>query len=272
MKTITIHNQKGGATKTALTTNLAHALALEGRRVLVVDTDPQGHTTLQFTELDKVKCWVRDYIDPDPGRPAKAPQQVRERLDLMGADEKLAAVEHVSNAEIFFALKEALEPFQDKYDYCLIDTPPSIGILPMTAMVASDGILYPVVLEPQVLSGLYKGMKTAGNTQKRLNPELKDLGIVVSNVIWNRTATKEFFQSLRLKFKGLVFENYIGTNIKVAEAWHFHKTVFEYDTDGRAIQQFKAIAQELMRRVNDAGQEQEQGQIIPVRSRPTGAV
>ncbi len=248
MKTIAFAIQKGGAGKTTLAYHTAHALALAGRRVLAVDLDPQASMSKGFIAAEDVKVHVRDYFESDS--PA-APQQVRPFLSILCADRRLATIERSTSADVFFALKERLQKLSAGFDYCVIDTPPSLGILPTCGLIAADGVIIPVEAEPQALDGLIEIRETIGNVKRRTNPQLTLLGHVLSNVNWSRALSRQSHATLKTALGASLFDATVATSVRVAEAWSYHKSVFEYDPDGKGSRELKQVATELMRRLND---------------------
>ena len=248
MKTISVVIQKGGCGKTTIAYNIAHALALRGNRTLAVDLDPQGDMSGGFLKIDQVECRsLRLFEDP----PALDPQQVRENLWLIGANRQLSRIERASGTDIFFGLKEALAPKVGQYDYVVVDTPPSMGVLPTVAMIASDYLLLPLQLEPLALKGMVQAHKTIQNIRKRnLNPQLRILGHLVNNANSSRALSRQALDKLKASLGTHLFPVATRTNVRLAEAISHHKSIFEYDSDGRAAADMTAVTDELLRRIH----------------------
>ena len=252
MKTVTMAIQKGGAGKTTVAYHLAHALSMTGKRILAIDLDPQGSMSKGFIAQESIQSFSRSIFDKEVPNPA--PQSVRPNLSLFGSYRQLASIERSTDADTFWALKEYLDGIQDNYDFTLIDTPPSLGILPTCAMAASDGVIIPLEAEGQALDGMLEVHTSIANTKRRMNPKLTIIGHVLSNVNWSRAMSKEIHCQLQESLKASLFETTIGTSVRVAEAWSHHQTVFEYDPTGKGSKELTALAEEFTRRMNDGSE------------------
>ena len=249
MKTIAFVIQKGGAGKTTLAYNIAHALALQGRRVLAFDLDPQGSMSKGFLEPEKMTCFAKDLFDLSVQ--TVEPQLVRENLWLVAANRNLAAVERSTTADTFFMVKERLATVREHFDYAIMDTPPSLGILPSCAMIAADGVVIPLEPEPQAIDGMMEIHATIAGVRRRMQPNLQIIGHVLNNVNWSRALSKETHAGLKENLGERLFAATVGTNVRIAEAWSHHKTVWEYDPEGKGAQELKEVTRELLRRMND---------------------
>jgi len=257
MKTIAFVIQKGGAGKTTLAYNIAHALALQGRRVLAFYLDPQGSMSKGFLEPEKMTCFAKDLFDLSVQ--TVEPQQVRENLWLVAANRNLAAVERSTTADTFFMVKERLATVREHFDYAIMDTPPSLGILPSCAMIASDGVVIPLEPEPQAIDGMMEIHATIAGVRRRMQPNLEILGHVLNNVNWSRALSRETHVGLKENLGERLFSATVGTNVRIAEAWSHHKSIWEYDPEGKGAQELKAVTKELLRRMHD---ELEQGKAL----------
>ena len=254
MQTYAMTIQKGGAGKTTLAYHLAHALAIAGKRVLAVDLDPQGSMSDGFIARDTLEAFTYDVFDKKASAPA--PQLVRENLWLLGADKDVSAVEQSVDPDTFWVLKEYLTALAESFDYTIIDTPPSLGILPTCAMVASDGVIIPLAAEGQHIAGMKQVRETISNIQTRLNPNLTIVGHVLNNVNWSRAMSKEVQTQLAEKLQGSFFKTAIATNVRVAEAWSHLQTIFEYDPEGKGAKEMNAFTQEFIGRITDGAETQ----------------
>jgi chromosome partitioning protein len=260
MRTVAIVNQKGGVGKTTTACNLGAALARRGQRVLLVDLDAQAHLTFHLG-VDNTKATATSY-DLMTGR-GPVGEMIVERgpglglvpshIDLAGAEVELVtalAREHI--------LREALAPCGEKYDYCLIDCPPSLGLLTLNALVAAQEIL--VTLQPHFLAlqGMTKLIETARLVRQRLNPGLRVTGLVfcmydgratlsgevIADVegFFSRTATAED----PLLGGARVLRTRVRRNIKLAEAPGFGQTIFEYAPASHGAEDYEQLAGELL--------------------------
>lgn len=266
MKTISFAIQKGGAGKTTLAYNLAHALARSGRRILAIDLDPQGSMSKGFLEPEKQTCLSADLFDLS--KQVVEPQQVRENLWLVSANRNLSAVERSTTADTFFTIKERMGTVQEHFDYAIIDTPPSLGILPSCAMIASDYVIIPIEPEPQAIDGMMEVHHTISNVRRRMQPNLAILGHILNNVNWSRALSRETHQGLKATLGDRLFSATVGTNVKIAEAWSHHKTIWEYDPEGKGALELREVTKEFMRRMHDA---LEQGQGKALAAQPGAA-
>lgn len=259
MRKIAIINQKGGVGKTTTTANLGAALARAGRRVLLLDFDPQGHLTLHFgIRLGEDQANSYDVLTDDVPI-AEASIVVNDRLTLVPADINLAGAESelvsVTGREVL--LKEALLAIEDRYDYLLMDCPPSVGVLTVNALSAADELLIPLQTQFFALQGFGKLLeKTVTLVQRRINPGLIVRGIILC---MHEAATRlacEVVEDLRMFLdagrsldvawaKAKVFETHIRRNIKLAEACSFGQSIFDYAPKSNGATDYLRLAAEI---------------------------
>ena len=252
MRIIAIINQKGGCGKTTTGINLAACLARLGQKTLLVDMDPQGHCGVGLAvPEDQIERTVYDcLIEPSDGKVAKISEvvwQIASDFDLAPSNIKLAAFEQI------FAgrpgredrLLRALDTVRPTYDWCVIDCPPSVGLLTFNALRACDEVLVPVETGFFSLHGLSKVMETLELLKERVN---KDVLIRVLPTLYD-TRTKlarEVLQELRAKFRDYLMESTINFNTKLKEAASFGQPITEYDPGSRGYKDFVNLARELM--------------------------
>jgi len=259
MRKIAIINQKGGVGKTTTTANLGAALARAGRRVLLLDFDPQGHLTLHFgIRLGDDQANSYDVLTDDVPI-AEASIVVNDRLTLVPADINLAGAESelvsVTGREVL--LKEALVAIEDRYDYLLIDCPPSVGVLTVNALSAADELLIPLQTQFFALQGFGKLLeKTVTLVQRRINPGLLVRGVILC---MHEAATRlacEVVEDLRTFLdagrsldvawaKAKVFDTHIRRNIKLAEACSFGQSIFDYAPKSNGAMDYLRLAAEI---------------------------
>ncbi len=252
MRIIAIINQKGGCGKTTTGINLAACLARLGQKTLLVDMDPQGHCGVGLAvPEDQIERTIYDcLIEPSDGKVAKLSEivwQIASDFDLAPSNIKLAAFEQI------FAgrqgredrLLRAIDTVRQTYDWCVIDCPPSVGLLTFNALRACDEVLVPVETGFFSLHGLSKVMETLELLKERVN---KDVLIRVLPTLYD-TRTKlarEVLQELRAKFRDYLMESTINFNTKLKEAASFGQPITEYDPGSRGYKDFVNLARELM--------------------------
>ncbi len=243
---IALANQKGGVAKTTTTLNLGVAFAEQGYRVLVIDLDPQGNLTMsQGLNPDTIERSIFDVLVH------RLPmEQVIEQcevdvavssIDLAGADMALASVIGRERA-----LQKALAPIKDRYDYILIDTPPSLGLLTINAFVAADGVIVPVQTEYLSLRGLVQLENTLAMVRENLNPEVRIIGIVPTMYDRRLTHSREADEILRENFGDLVYATRIRKTVRFAEAPVKGSSVLAYEPNGEAAAMYRDLAKEVL--------------------------
>ena len=252
MRTIAIINQKGGCGKTTTSINLAACLARLGHKTLLVDMDPQGHCAVGLAvPEEQVERTIYDgLIEPSDGRPAKVPElvwQIASDFDLAPSNLKLAAFEQVfaGRAGREDRLLKALEPVKSTYEWCIIDCPPSVGLITFNALRACDEVIVPVETGYFSLHGLAKMMETLEVLRDKCN---KEVAIRVLPTLYD-TRTKlarEVLSELRAKFRDYLMESTVNFNTKLKEAASFGQPITEYDPGSRGYKDFVNLARELM--------------------------
>jgi chromosome partitioning protein len=252
MRTIAIINQKGGCGKTTTSINLAACLARLGHRTLLVDMDPQGHCGVGLAvPEEQIERTIFDaMIEPGDGKPAKISEmvwQIASDFDLAPSNLKLAAFEQIfagrSGRED--RLGRALESVRDNYQWCVIDCPPSVGLITFNALRACDEVIVPVETGYFSLHGLTKMMETLEELKERYN---KHVSIRVLPTLYD-TRTKlarEVLSELRAKFRDYLMESTVNFNTKLKEAASFGQPITEYDPGSRGYKDFVNLARELM--------------------------
>jgi chromosome partitioning protein len=245
-RVIAFANQKGGVAKTTSTLNLAVALSEAGKRVLIVDLDPQGNLTMsQGLNPDEIERSMYDVLVHR--LPIEQIIQNGE-VDLAVASIDLAGAELALSSMIGRerALEKGLAPVKPNYDYILIDTPPSLGLLTINALVASHGVIVPVQCEYLSLRGLVQLENTLSMIRENLNPEVEIQGILPT-MYDNRTLhSREAVEILQENFGELVFKTRIRKTIRYAEAPVKGVSVLKYDPTGSAAEAYRDLAKEVL--------------------------
>jgi chromosome partitioning protein len=244
---IALANQKGGVAKTTTTLNLGVALVERGKRVLCVDLDPQSNLTMSQgidpDELDRTMFDVLVHKTP-------LEDVILEReIDLAASSIDLAGAELAMSSMIGRerALQKALLPMRGNYDYILIDTPPSLGLLTINALTAADGVIVPVQCEYLSLRGLIQLENTLTMIRENLNPDVRIAGILPTMFDGRTLHSREAVEILQENFGDLVYETKIRKTIRYAEAPVKGTSVLKYDSKGKAAKAYRDLAEEVLR-------------------------
>jgi chromosome partitioning protein len=243
---IAFANQKGGVAKTTTTLNLAVAFKEHGFEVLIVDLDPQGNLTMsQGMDPDQVERSMYDVLVhsmPVEEVIHRAEVDVAvSSIDLAGAELALSSMIGRERA-----LQKALLPVRNRYDYILIDTPPSLGLLTINALTASDGVIVPVQCEYLSLRGLVQLETTLSMIRENLNPVVEIKGILPTMYDARTVHSREAVEMLKENFGDLVFETRIKKTIRYAEAPVEGSSVLKYDSSGPAAKAYRDLAKEVL--------------------------
>jgi chromosome partitioning protein len=243
---IAFANQKGGVAKTTTTLNLGVAFKEEGFEVLLVDLDPQGNLTMsQGMDPDQVERSMYDVLVhsmPVEEIIHRAEVDVAvSSIDLAGAEMALSSMIGRERA-----LQKALLPVRNRYDYILIDTPPSLGLLTINALTASDGVIVPVQCEYLSLRGLVQLENTLSMIRENLNPIVEIKGILPTMYDSRTLHSREAVEMLKENFGDLVFETRIKKTVRYAEAPVEGSSVLKYDSSGPAAKAYRDLAKEVL--------------------------
>ena len=256
VKKIAIINQKGGVGKTTTAINLGSYLAREGKKVLLLDLDPQGNSTsgLGFVKEEITGCVYNVLIDGASLHRVRK-ETHHKNLHLAPASINLAAaeVELVSQLAREHKLKAAIEEVAADYDYVLIDNPPSLGLLTVNGLVAADAVLIPVQAEYYALEGLGQLLSTIKKVRGSLNPNLELLGVLVTMYDKRTLLSKQVQAELQKHFGDRVFDTVIPRSVRLAEAPSHGKAISEYDRFSKGAVAYKGLAKEVVKRTKTEG-------------------
>jgi len=247
-KTIAIVNQKGGVGKTTTCVNLTAALTNQGKKVLMCDFDPQANSTSGMG-VDKTasKGVYEVLIESSPTIDAV----VHTRFgDVLPSNKALAGagIELIGMDRREFLLKDALAQIADQYDYILIDCPPSLGMLTVNALAASDGVVIPMQCEFYALEGLTQLLSTVGRIKKRYNPYLAIYGILVTMYNRRLLLSTQVMEQLQQHYREKLFSLPISRNVKLSEAPGFGCPVYYHDKTSKGSKEYMQVAKELVER------------------------
>ncbi|MEO8499301.1 MAG: ParA family protein [Vicinamibacteria bacterium] len=253
-RVIAIANQKGGVGKTTTVINLAASLAVAEKRVLAVDLDPQGNLTSGFG-LEKAPG-LYDTLYSGASLPVPS-RTALEHLQIIQSDADLAGleVELASGDDREFRLKAALRAARGDYDFILLDTPPSLGLLAVNALTAADSVLVPIQCEYFALEGLGAFLGTLERIRVALNPGVALEGVLLTMADDRTNLSQQVSADVRSHFKDQVFKTTIPRSIRLAEAPSFGKPVLLYDIKSRASECYLNLAREVLTRQEKGGRE-----------------
>lgn len=245
-KTIAIANNKGGVGKSTTTCNLGAALALNGKKVLLVDLDPQANLTASLLNVDEMPIEMSIY-DALTGKEQIPLATITDNLDLIPADIALAGAEIdlVRRRAREFVLKKLLTPIIDKYDYILLDCSPSLGLVTINALTMADSVLIPLTGEALPMRGLAMLDNYISDVVADLNPNLKVDGVIVTRFN-NRKLNTSVLSAIRERYGDKVFNSRIRENIAIAEAPLAHCSIFDYAPDSNGATDYMALAKEIL--------------------------
>ena len=248
-RVIAIANQKGGVGKTTTAVNLGASLAASEQKTLVIDCDPQGNTTsaLGFPKDPARRTLYQTLILTEPIERIIIDAQI-EGLDLIPSDKNLvgATVELVSVENREYRLKAAIQPLRDRYTYILIDCPPSLDLLTLNALAASDSVLVPIQCEYLALEGVSELLDTLMRLRRTINPALVIEGILLTMYDDRTTLSKQVAADLRGFFGSQVFESVIPRNVRLAEAPSHGMPVMFYDIHSKGAESYIQLAKEVI--------------------------
>lgn len=250
-KVIAIINQKGGVGKTTTAINLSAALGELGKKVLLIDLDPQGNTSSGLgVEKEQVENCIYDVLLNDvPIEEAIIPQ-VAEGLDVVPATINLAGaeVELVSEMARENRLRDAIETLRGKYDYIFIDCPPSLGLLTVNALVATDELLIPIQCEYYALEGVTKLLESMKRVKSRLNPSIDIFGVLMTMYDGHTNLSKQVVEEVRSYFGDKVFDMVIPRTVKLSEAPSYQQPITQYEPTGKGSIAYMEVAKEVIDR------------------------
>lgn len=261
-RVICVANQKGGVGKTTTSVNLSAALAARGRKVLLLDLDPQGNASsglglkkYEYQDSNIYHVLIGEQALQSVIRPTASPnlQVAPANPDLVGAE-----IELVDTPKREFRLRDALQPLLPLYDYVLIDCPPSLGLLTLNALAAANTFIVPLQCEYYALEGLSQLLNTAGLIKKSINPELRIEGIVLTMFDTRNNLSHQVVAEIQTHFGDKVFRSVIPRNVRLSEAPSHGQPIIDYDNKSIGATKYLELAEELDNKVFGAQQRAQQ--------------
>ena len=252
-KTIAIANQKGGVGKTTSAINLAASLAVLEYKTLLIDADPQANATSgvgidpRTVETSIYECII-DQVNPKTViTETETPNLylLPAHIDLVGAE-----IEMINLPERELMMKKLLAPIKDEYDFIIIDCSPSLGLVTVNSLTASDSVIIPVQCEYFALEGLGKLLNTIKIVQTRLNPNLEIEGILLTMFDTRLRLSKQVVEEVKMHFQDMVFNTIINRNTRLSEAPSFGKTIVMYDANSTGAINYLNLAREILEKNN----------------------
>ena len=248
-RVISIANQKGGVGKTTTAVNLSACLAQKGKRVLLIDTDPQGNATSGLGIESHTEKSVYNVLVDDMDIKETILSTMIKKLEICPANINLAGaeIELVSMVSRENRLKEALTKIREEYDYIFIDCPPSLGLITLNAFTASDSVLVPIQCEYYALEGLGQLINTIKLVQRHLNPELVIEGVILTMFDARTNLSTQVSREVEKYFGDKVFQTIIPRNIRLSEAPSHGLPITLYDDESKGAETYKKLAKELIK-------------------------
>lgn len=243
---ITVSNHKGGVGKTTTAVNIAAGLQRMGKRILVVDIDPQANLTqsLGCTHAERnIYGAIRGLYPAVPVTIHPGLDIIPSTLDLSGAEVELSG-----EAGREYILREVLAPLRKRYDYIIIDSPPSLGLLTINALTAADEVVIPLQAQYLALQGVAKLTEVVDKIRHRLNKQLKLGGVVITHYDGRKVLNREVVNTIKTHFKDKVYKTHIRDNVALAEAPAQGMDVFRYQPKSNGAEDYTALCKEILKR------------------------
>lgn len=250
-KIIAIVNQKGGVGKTTTTVNLAACLGVLEKKVLIIDADPQANSTSGLgINVDQVEVGTYEVLEQTANVSSAIVSTNTPNVDIVCSHIDLVAVEIelVDKDNREYMLKQALSEIKEKYDYILIDCAPSLGLITLNALTASDSVIIPIQCEYFALEGLGKLLTTVKSVQKIHNPDLAIEGMLLTMHDSRLRLSNQVVEEVNKHFEEMVFKTIIQRNVKLSEAPSYGESIITFDATSKGASNYLALAEELIQK------------------------
>lgn len=246
-KIIGVANQKGGVGKTTTAVNLAAALGVLEKRILLIDADPQANATSGLG-VEEVQFSTYNLLENSADVEKCIQRTTSPNLDIVPSHIDLVAaeIELVDKTKREYMLKNALEPIKEQYDYIIIDCAPSLGLITVNALTAADSVIIPIQCEYFALEGLGKLLNTIKNVQKIHNPDLDIEGLLLTMYDSRLRLSNQVVEEVNLHFPEMVFDSIISRNVRLSEAPSFGESILMYDAESKGAIQYIQLAEEVL--------------------------
>ncbi len=254
-KIIAIANQKGGVGKTTTTVNLAAALGVLEKKVLLIDADPQANATSGLgIDVESIEIGTYQLVEHSKNAPETILKTESPNVDLIPSHIDLVAIEIelVDKDEREYMMKKAIAELRDAYDYILIDCAPSLGLLTLNALTAADSVIIPIQCEYFALEGLGKLLNTIKSIQKIHNPDLDIEGMLLTMYDSRLRLSNQVVQEVRKHFGDMVFDTIIQRNVRLSEAPSYGETIIKYDASSKGAANYLNMANEVVQKNKQA--------------------
>lgn len=247
-RTIALINNKGGVGKTTSTLNIGVALSKKGKKVLLVDIDPQGNLSDAFININTLQYTIKDLLEGKITNINEVLKHVRENIDLIPSNRALngtdEAIANTMSRETI--LRRILKTIKNNYDYILIDLPPSLNLLVINSLTASSEVIIPISTEYHALTGTNTIIETLNQVKQLLNDDLRLSGVFITKYDERTNNDREIKDAIQNNFKNLCFNTIIRTNVKIKDATNNHKSVIDYDPTSNGALDYMQLAEEII--------------------------